>query len=68
MTISKATNIHREETGWFGSLPPGWKSARDPMGVQHELCEDTREKLLREIRNAIRCDCADCVAALKRHT
>lgn len=43
----------------------GWKSWSDPLGCQHQDHEDTVKELVYCVRNAIKCDCSECIGVSK---
>jgi hypothetical protein len=41
--------------------PHGWKSGSDPMGCQHQDHIDNKSEVRSSIKDAIPCDCEDCI-------
>lgn len=72
-TLRKAAETHADrvvEVTGKGILYPdmydcayraGWKSSSDTMGAVHSDCGATVRELSSLIRNAIPCDCKDCI-------
>lgn len=54
--------IENDSDGWWAYYIPGWKSADDPVGIQHQDRADTKREILQMVREAVPCDCADCKA------
>ncbi len=54
------------QNGWWVHLADGWKNSNDPVGVCHIIHEDTLAECVQELRFALPCSCADCVAGLAK--
>jgi hypothetical protein len=50
----------------FVCYAAGWKSYTDFVGVQHSDAELNIKDITYCVKNAIRCDCAECLAAINQ--
>jgi hypothetical protein len=50
--------------GWFVTLRPGWKAAHDPLAPTHCFGASTLTEAYKDVREALPCRCAQCVAEL----
>jgi hypothetical protein len=54
------------QNGWWVHLADGWRNSNDPIGISHIIHEDTLAVCAQELRDAIPCDCTDCLAGLAK--
>jgi hypothetical protein len=57
-------NDTSNDNGHWVHLANGWKNSDDPMGVSHIIHEMTLAQCATAARDALPCDCVECVKGL----
>ncbi len=60
--------LEHDQDGWWAYYKDGWKSSFDPCAPIHFDHEGTKREILRRIREAVPCDCDECLEAIQQQT
>lgn len=58
--IEDVDDERKIQNGYWVYLVYGWKSGSDPLGVEHQIHENTIGECARALKDVMRCDCEDC--------
>lgn len=61
INLQERAEIYKDQDGWWADYKDGWCSSMDRKGALHSDHDDTKAKITRLVRDAVKCDCEQCV-------